>query len=119
MTGGLFDAAVRVRVSPSQVGNEQLARLDSLPLSLEARTAILADAWNASGPYGQAEGRVEARVEQGSRLDPLHQAQIVAGYQLTRWTLELMHLAGLEPSANAFTPQHVDIDRVPADRIAP
>ena len=119
ISGGLVDARVRVRVSPSQAGNEQLARLDSLPLSMQARTAVLFDAWNASGPYGSAAGRVEPRVEQGSRLDPAHQAQIALGYQLTRWTLELMRLAGLEPSAGSFRPQHVDVDRVPDDRIAP
>ncbi len=119
ISGGLVDARVRVRVSPSEAGNEQLARLGSLPLSMQARTAVLFDAWNASGPYGSAAGRVEPRVEQGSRLDPAHQAQIALGYQLTRWTLELMRLAGLEPSAGSFRPQHVDVDRVPDDRIAP
>ena len=119
ISGGLVDARVRVRVSPAEAGNEQLARLDSLPLSMQARTAVLFDAWNASGPYGSAAGRVEPRVEQGSRLDPVHQAQIAVGYQLTRWTLELMGVAGLEPSAGSFKPHHVDVDRVPADRIAP
>lgn len=118
MTGGLVDARVQALVSPSEAGNERLARLDSLPLTMLARTAVLTDAWSASGPYGNA-GRVESRVEQGSRLDPVHQAQVVVGYGLTRWTLDLMHLAGLEPSAGAFTPQQVDVDRVPADRIAP
>lgn len=119
MTGGLADARVQALVSPSEAGNERLARLDSLPLTMRARTAVLTDAWNASGPYGNAAGRVEQRVEQGSRLGPVHQAQIAVGYGLTRWTLDLMHLAGLEPSAGAFTPQHVDVDRVPADRVAP
>lgn len=119
ISGGLVEARVKLRVSPGEAGNERLARLDSLPLSMQARTAVLTDAWNASGPYGSDPGRVEARVEQGSRLDPVHQAQIAVGYQLTRWTLELMNLAGLEPSAGAFTPHHVDVDLVPADRIAP
>ncbi len=119
ISGGLVDARVKVRVSPGEAGNEQLARLDSLPLTMQARTAVLSDAWNASGPYGNAPGRVEMRVEQGSRLDPVHQAQIAIGYRLTRWTLGLMDLAGLEPSAGAFTPHHVDVDLVPADRIAP
>ncbi len=119
ISGGLVDARVKVRVSPGEAGNEQLTRLDSLPLTMQARTAVLSDAWNASGPYGSDASRVEARVEQGSLLDPVHQAQIAVGYQLTRWTLELMDLAGLEPSASAFTPHYVDVDRVPADRIAP
>jgi len=119
LTGGLAEAQVQVRVSPSQAGNERLARLDSVPLTMQARTAVLTDAWDASGPYGSAAERVEARVEQGSRLDPVHQAQLAVGYQLTRWTLDLMHLAGLEPSAASFRPHYVDVDLVPGDRIAP
>ncbi len=119
MTGGLFEAGVRVRASSSETVDHRFARLDGIPLVLQARAAIVADAWNASGPYGSAADRVQARVEQGSRLDPVHQAQIAVGYQLTRWTLGLMELAGLEPGAAAFTPQRIDVDRVPADRIAP
>lgn len=119
LTGGLAEAQVQVQVSPSQAGNERLVRLDSLPLTMQARTAVLTDAWDASGPYGSSADRVEARVEQGSRLDPVHQAQIAVGYQLTRWTLELMDLAGLEPGASSFRPHYVDVDLVPGDRIAP
>ena len=119
MTAGLADARVLVRVSPGEAGNEQLSRLDSLPLAMHARAAVLTDAWHASGPYGDAGHRVEARVERGSRLDPVHEAQITIGYQLTRWALELMDLAGLEPAASSFAPHHVDVDLVPADRIAP
>jgi len=119
ISGGLVDARVKVRVSPSEAGNEQFARLDSLPLTMQARTAVLFDAWNASGPYGSAAGRVEARVKEGSRIDPIREAEIAVGYRLTLWALELMNLAGLEPSASAFEPHHVDVDRVPVDRIAP
>lgn len=117
--GGMAEARVQLRVSPSQAGNEQLARLDSLPLAMQARTAILTDAWNASGPYGTESHRVEARVEPGSRLDAALETRVALGYQLTRWTLELMDLAGLEPQASSFTPHQVDADLVPADRIAP
>lgn len=119
MTAGLVDARVQVRVSPSEAGNEQFARLDSLPLAMQARTAVLTDGWQASGPYGSDDHRVEARVVRASRLDPVHEAQIAVGYRLTRWALELMDLAGLEPTASSFEPHHVDADRVPADRIAP
>lgn len=119
ITGGLADARVRLQVSPSQAGNEQLARLDSLPLVMQARTAVLTDAWHASGPYGSAEHRVESRVRQGSRLDPIHETEIAIGYRLTRWTLDLMGVAGLEPNASSFEPHRIDVDRVPGDRIAP
>lgn len=117
--GGMAQARVQMRVSPSQAGNEQLARLESLPLTMQARAAVLTDAWHASGPYGNAAHRVEARVGQGSRIDPLHETQIALGYQLTRWTLALMDLAGLEPEASSFRPQWIDVDLVPADRIGP
>ena len=119
ISGGMVEARVQVRVSPSQAGNERLARLESLPLTMQARAAVLTDAWHASGPYGSAEHRVEARVGQGRRIDPVHEAQITIGYQLTRWTLALMDLAGLEPQASSFRPQWIDVDLVPADRIAP
>jgi hypothetical protein len=117
--GGMAQARVQMRVSPSQAGNEQLVRLESLPLTMQSRAAVLTDAWNASGPYGNAAHRVEARVGQGSSIDPLHETEIALGYQLTRWTLALMDLAGLEPEASSFRPQWIDVDLVPPDRIAP
>jgi len=117
LDGGLATSEVRARVSPSQAGNEQLGRLDSLPLLMHARTALLTDAWNASGPYGEAEHTVQSRVQAGQRVDPLHEAAFRAGYQLTLWALQLMDAAGLEPLASEFRPHEVDVDRVPADRI--
>lgn len=119
LTGGMMEAQVQVRVSPSEAGNEQFTRLDSLPLTLQARTAVLTDAWHASGPYGSEAHRVDSRVAQGSRLDALHETAFALGYQLTHWSIGLMQAAGIEPSAASFRPYHVDVDRVPADRVAP
>ncbi|HEY0877286.1 MAG TPA: hypothetical protein VGE10_02445 [Zeimonas sp.] len=116
--GGLAVSEVRVLVSPSERGNERLARLDSLPLLMQARTALVTDAWNASGPYGDAAHTVRSRVEAGQRVDPVHEAAFRAGYQLTLWSMRLMDAAGLEPRASAFRPHETDVDRVPADRIA-
>lgn len=116
---GMADAQVRMRVSPSEAGNETLARLDSLPLTMRARTVVLTDGWHASAPYGSQEHTVESRVSSGSRVDAVHEVQFVAGYQLTRWTMQLMDFAGLEPDASSFRPHEVDVDLVPADRIAP
>ena len=84
-----------------------------------ARTVVLTDAWHASGPYGSESHSVQSRVEAGSRVDPLHEAQFALGYQLTRWSLDLMDFAGLEPTAASFRAHYTDVDRVPADRIAP
>lgn len=117
--GGLAASEVRVRVSPSAVGNERFARLDSLPLLMRARTALVTDAWNASGPYGSAAHTVQSRVDAGRRVDPVHELAFRAGYQLTRWSMQLMDTAGLEPHASAFRPHQIDVDRVPADRIGP
>lgn len=119
LRGGLAEARVQALVSPSESGNTRLARLDSLPLAMQARTAVLTDAWQASGPYGSEAHRVEARVAQGSRLDAVLEARLALGYQLTHWTLALQEVAGVEPSASAFRPYYVDVDRVPPDRIAP
>ncbi len=115
--GGLAASEVQVRVSPGSVGNEGFARLDSLPLLMRARTALVTDAWNASGPYGSAAHTVQSRVEAGQRVDAVHEAAFRAGYQLTRWSMQLMDVAGLEPRASSFRPHESDVDRVPADRI--
>lgn len=115
--GGLAASEVRVRVSPGSVGNERFTRLDSLPLLMRARTALVTDAWNASGPYGSAAHTVQSRVEAGQRVDPVHEAAFRAGYQLTQWSMQLMDTAGLEARASAFRPRETDVDRVPADRI--
>lgn len=117
--GGFAVADVRVRVSPSETGNERFVRLDSMPLVLHARTAVLGDGWNASGPYGGAAHTVQSRVFAGARVDPVHEAAFDVGYRLTSWSLRLMDLAGLEPTASSFRPHEVDVDRVPADRIGP
>ncbi len=114
---GLFVTDVAVDVSPGQAGNEALSRLDSLPLRLQERTAILTDAWNASGPYGSDEHTVQSRVQRGQRVDVVHETAFRAGYQLTLWALRLMDLAGLEPKASSFRPHETDVDRVPGDRI--
>lgn len=116
---GLAVSEVLVRVSPGETDNGNLRRLDSLPLVMRARTALLSDAWNASGPYGGAAHTVQSRVEAGQRVDAVHEAAFRAGYQLTLWSMRLMDAAGLEPRASSFRPHETDVDRVPADRIAP
>ncbi len=117
LDGGLAISELRVRVSPSQAGNEKLDRLDSLPLLMHARVALVTDAWNASGPYGAEPHSVQSRVQAGQQVDPVHEAAFGLGYQLTLWSMQLMDVAGLEPRASDFHPHRADVDRVPVDRI--
>jgi hypothetical protein len=113
---GLLDARVEVRVAASHAGNQGFAQLDPLSLTMRARTAILSDAWGASGPQGGV-ASVASRSAAGARLDTLRETRISAGYQLTRWTLDLMGATGLEPSAGDFQYHGADPDAVPLDRI--
>lgn len=114
--GGLLDARVQVAVAPSHAANVGFARLDPLAVPMRARTAILTDAWQASGPQGGA-ASVAERVDAGARLDALREARLTLGYQLTRWAIDLMGALGLEPSAPDFRYHQADPDAVPADRI--
>jgi len=114
--GGLLDARVQVAVAPSHAANVGFARLDPLAVPMRARTAILTDAWQASGPQGGA-ASVAERVDAGARLDALREARLTLGYQLTRWAIDLMGALGLEPSARDFRYHEADPDAVPADRI--
>lgn len=114
--GGLYEARVQVAVAPSHAANLGFARLDPIPLTMRARTAILTDAWAASGPQG-GPASVAARTEAGSRLDGLREARLTIGYQLTRWAIDLMGAIGLEPAADQFRYHQADPDAVPGDRV--
>lgn len=113
---GLLDARVEVRVAASHAGTQGFAQLDPMALTMRARTAILSDAWGASGPHGDV-ASVDSRTEPGARLDTLRETRISAGYQLTRWTLDLMGATGMEPFARDFQYHGGDPDAVPLDRI--
>jgi len=114
--GGLSEARVQVAVAPSHAANVGFARLDPLALTMRARTVVLTDAWNASGPDNGA-ASVLARSSAGSRLDSLRETRLTIGYQLTRWSVDLMGAIGLEPSAGDFRARQANPDAVPADRI--
>lgn len=114
---GLVAARVQAGVSASRSDADFRMQLDSIPLRMRATTAILTDAWNASGPYGGAEDSVETRVAQGGWLLPAYEASVDARHALTRGFIGLMGLIGLEPQAGSFRYHAVDVDLVPADRI--
>lgn len=119
ITEGLVVARVQASLSKSQQAADFLAQLDSLPLRPRGRTAILTDAWNASGPYGEDKHSVESRVEQGRHLDDAVEAAIDLAYQPVREFIRLANTVGIEPNGQAFEYHHIDVDRVPADRLAP
>lgn len=113
---GLVDARVQVAVAPSFASNSGFARLDPLAVTMRARTVVLTDAWNASGPDNGPES-VQARSGAGARLDGLRETGLAAAYRLTRWSIGLMGAIGLEPAASDFRPQQANPDAIPADRI--
>jgi len=86
-------------------------------LSFQGRSAILADAWNASDLEGDSSGSVSARVRRASRLEPSVEAALGAGNQLARSALRTAAAVGLEPSGRHFKPGAVDVTIVPSDRV--
>jgi hypothetical protein len=86
-------------------------------LSFRGRSAILADAWNASDVEGDSSGSVSARVRRASRLQPSIEAALGAGYQLSRSGLRTAAAVGLEPLGRHFKPGAVDVTIVPSDRV--
>lgn len=114
---GLVDARIQVNLSASRTATDFRSQLDSIPLRIHARTAVLTDAWNASGPYGDDPHSVESRVERGRQLLAAYDASIDARYLLTRGFIGLMGAIGLEPAADAFRYHDADVDVVPPDRL--
>jgi hypothetical protein len=116
---GLVDARVQANVSAGRAQDHFARQLDSIPLQVKARTAVLTDAWTAVGPYGGDPRTVESRVDRGKRLLSAYEATLDARYALTRGFIGLMDTIGLEPAGSAFRYHEADVDIVPADRIAP
>jgi hypothetical protein len=114
--GGFLEARVRARVAPGRPADGWLRRLTAMPLEVSERTAILTDAWNASGPYGEAPDSVESRVTAGSRV-PGVQAAIDAGWLPVRGLLAVGEALGLESRAALLRWHEVDVDLVPPDRL--
>lgn len=114
--GGFVEARVETVVSRSAPADGWVARLMSMPLSLGARLTVLTDAWNASGPYGEAADSVETRVAAGARL-PVADPLIDAGWLGVRGLLAVADFLQVEPSASSLRWHEVDVDLVPPDRL--
>ena len=117
LADGLVDAKVQANVSATRTATDFLAQLDSIPLRVKAHTAVLTDAWNASGPYGSDARSVQSRVDRGQQILAAYDASIDARYLPTRGFIELMSGIGLEPAGDAFRYHAADVDVVPADRL--
>lgn len=117
VANGLFDARVQIGVTPGARADGFRSQLDSIPLRMRAHTAILTDAWNASGPEGAAPDSVQSRVAAGGSLPQLHEATLDARHALTRGLISAMGAIGLEPAADRFRYRVIDVDRIPADRL--
>jgi hypothetical protein len=114
---GLIDAKVQANMSASVRHNSFESQLDSIPLRLKAHTAILTDAWNASGPTGALASSVESRVRLGQTILQLYEASLDARYLPVRGFIDLMNLVGLEPRGDAFRYHQSDVSVVPPDRL--
>lgn len=86
-------------------------------LSFHGRSAILADAWNASDVHGDSIGSLNDRVRAASRLASPVETALSSGYQLSRSGLSAAAALGLEPLGRHFKPGQVDVTIVPSDRV--
>lgn len=109
ITEGLWVATVQTAITPGRHGLPALAP--------QARTAILGDAWTATGPDGGAPDTVAARTERGAALWSPLEAAIDARYLPTLGFIDLMGAIGLEPTGGAFRYHRSDVDVVPPDRV--
>lgn len=114
--GGFVEARVVARVASGRPDDGWIRRLTAMPLALSARTAILTDAWNASGPYGDAADSVESRVAAGRRVPGLQPA-IDAGWLPVRGLLAVGAALGFESRAERLRWNEIDVDLVPPDRL--
>jgi hypothetical protein len=116
--GGLVEARVGVRLARSRPADGWIDRLVAMPITTRASLTVLTDAWNASGPYGEAPDSVETRVAEGARL-PVIETAIEAGWLPVRGLLSVAAALGFESSAGLLRWHEIDVDLVPPDRIAP
>ena len=113
---GLVAARVETRIAWRRPDDGWISGLLAMPLRTRARLAILTDAWNASGPYGDAPDSVETRVTEGARL-PGVEAAIDAAWLPVRGLLAVAGAIGFESSARAMRWREIDVDLVPVDRL--
>ena len=141
---GLVTAGVRARVSLNRTLADWLQKPQGMALSLSGRTAVLVDAWNASSGKGAEARSFQSRLQRGWRLPGLGDAAgllgaagqfapagglAVAGDAGAEEAIDALYapirtlitgplMAPVEPRGSLFRYHEVDVDLVPADRVA-
>ena len=141
---GLVAAGVQARVSLDRRLADWLERPEGMALRLSGKTAVLVDAWNASSAKGEEGSSFHARLQRGWRLPGLGESagllgeaarQAPAGaldvasaaaaeeaidalYAPIRTLISGPLMAPVEPRGSLFRYHEVDVDVVPADRVA-
>jgi hypothetical protein len=98
-------------------------QLDRLELNVVGQTAVLSDAWTASGPGDRADlpnlpaNSVATRVNQGKDIPVVSAFVRLANKPLTAF-MQVVDFLGLEPNGREFKYQSIDMDVIPADRRA-
>ena len=141
---GLVTAGVRARVSLNRTLSGWLQQPQGMALGLSGRTAVLVDAWNASSGSGTEVRSFHSRLQRGWRLPSLSEAAGMLGeagrlapagaleatddvgaeaaidalYAPIRGLITGPLMAPVEPQGSLFRYHEVDVDVVPADRVA-
>ena len=141
---GLVTAGVRARVSLDRTLANWLEKPEGIALGLSGRTAVLVDSWNASSGRGTEARSFQSRLQRGWRLPGLGEAAGLLGdagalapagalevasdggaeaaidglYAPIRTLIRGPLLAPVEPRGSLFRYHEVDVDVVPADRVA-
>ncbi|MEZ5654101.1 MAG: hypothetical protein R3E87_26495 [Burkholderiaceae bacterium] len=90
--------------------------LTGFRLEMNARSAILVDAWQARGPTGTEPDTVAARVARGAE-PPLWHARVPAiAHAGTHAFMRLSYLIGLDADPDPLIDFELDVDLVPQDR---
>lgn len=93
--------------------------LQGMRMTLNARSAILVDAWNARAAFGPEPDTVEQRVDRGATplMFPVRVARGAHG--LTHGFMELMHALRIDADPAPLIDFRLDVDLVPPDREGP
>jgi hypothetical protein len=116
---GLVTAGVQARVSLHRTLADWLQAPEGIALRLSGRTAVMVDAWNASSGKGEESRSFQSRLQRGWRLPaPGVEEAIDAAYAPVKALIGGPLMAPVEPRGSLFRYHEIDVDVVPADRLA-
>lgn len=120
---GMVTARVRAGVSLHRTLAQWLEKPEGMSLALSGKTAVMADAWNASSAKDDDASSIQSRVERGRRLPGLGGSEVGTEeafdllYAPIRELITGPLLAPVEPRGTLFRYHEIDVEIVPADRI--